>query len=993
MKLLRNLSLLVFLTLLSACDLTVDAGDDSKERGSSADSVAVGFQAYVNRATKAGQTGDLTTDVLKTAGFGVLGYSSNGIPFNERSKPDFMYNQPVTCLAGAWTYEPVKYWPNEENDRVSFFAYAPFVEVTPSTGLVAAEPESGILGLSHYLAEGDPQVWYRTTLTPGRDVDLCWGIPFLNQAKQKSNERLQFDFHHALSQLNVQIDADIDGASQATTRIYVRSVTFTGFMTQGSLNLNSTGEPIWNDISGTERPRRDPVTFNDGRIDGEEGRQGAIDVNEKWAKLNPLIIQTKPYDASEIDGVKETPANLFDDANATVPVLVVPLAGTPMSVTIVYDVETVDNDLGLMSDGVTHGLSMENRISRQVLLDNGNPLSLEAGKKYIVKLHLGLASVKFDANVATWDDSSFANIDLQIPIPVEGISIDQPVSTTLMAETSQTLPLTVSFVPAYASNKNVIWTSSDPSVATIDENGVVAPVGEGVATITATSEDNPACYDTIDITVVPYPHATSVSVSPVGVSILKGQKKTLTATVYPEEALNKSVIWTSSNLGVATVNENGVVTAVADGNATITVTTVDGNHTATCEVLVYSERIMVLSKNCKPDEANVTVYFDRTLKTIPNATYSETPWSSSDPNVATIDASTGKVTPVSSGTTIITVTATDGRTNSLTLRVIIPVVSLVVRDIGMTVGDEPRQLQTTIKSDDADIKSISWLSSDSNVATVDSDGIVTAVAAGEATITATIDQSALLNYPGEPCHDFSFYFDPVVTATCKVTVKEEPTLTDLAKLSKDALDGALTGEQASQYIGKYVMADGSFGNFDDVSAAKTGGAVGMVAYISTISDDPATTDVDEGAVDPAIPGSRVLVLRMTEIYKTNSKWGSNAAIITDKEGYALSAEYGSDSNFVVLNQVWTLGFALNDETGAKGHWFLPSKSQMEKMGATQGTRKGVWALLATKTTGYITSTAFSTSNMTQYYNDISSTPEYRSVANSQVVAALPVFAY
>ena len=407
----RRFFIVLAFALLASCSTLVDLDDAGKEQGK-ASPVAVGFSAYVNRgvSTKAGQTGDLTTDILKTTGFGVLGYASNGIPFNERLTPDFMYNQPVTCPAGVWTYEPVKYWPNEENDRVSFFAYAPFVEVTPATGLVTADGESGILAMSHYLAEGDPQVWYRTTLTPGKDVDLCWGIPFLNQAKQHTNERLQFEFHHALSQLNVQIDADMDVASQTTTRIYVRSVTFTGFMTQGALNLNSSDEPIWDDISGKERPRREPVTVTDGRIDGEEGRQGAVDVNEKLARLNPLIIQTKPYDALEIDGVKETAANLFDKADATVPVLVVPLAGTPMSVTIVYDVETVDNGLGLLSDGVTHGLSIENRITRQILLDNGNPLSLEAGKKYVIKLHLGLTSVQFKASVSEWTNGGSADI-------------------------------------------------------------------------------------------------------------------------------------------------------------------------------------------------------------------------------------------------------------------------------------------------------------------------------------------------------------------------------------------------------------------------------------------------------------------------------------------------------------------------------------------------------------------------------------------------------
>ena len=98
----RFLLVLTFALLLSACDLTVDPGDNGNEQGKSVDSVAVGFQAYVNRATKAGQAGNLTTEILKTTGFGVLGYTSNGVPFNEQSTPDFMYNQPVTGQVGVW---------------------------------------------------------------------------------------------------------------------------------------------------------------------------------------------------------------------------------------------------------------------------------------------------------------------------------------------------------------------------------------------------------------------------------------------------------------------------------------------------------------------------------------------------------------------------------------------------------------------------------------------------------------------------------------------------------------------------------------------------------------------------------------------------------------------------------------------------------------------------------------------------------------------------
>lgn len=833
MKPLRLPVLLVFLTLLSACDLTVDAGDDSKERGSSADSVAVGFQAYVNRATKAGQTGDLTTDVLKTAGFGVLGYSSKGIPFNERSKPDFMYNQPVTCPSGTWTYEPVKYWPNEENDRVSFFAYAPFVEVSPSTGLVTVEPESGILGVSHYLAEGDPQVWYRTTLTPGKDVDLCWGIPFLNQAKQKTNERLQFEFHHALSQLNVQIDADIDGASQATTRIYVRSVTFTGFMTQGSLNLNSTGEPIWNDISGTERPRREPVTFNDGRIDGEEGRQGAIDVNEKWAKLNPLIIQRKPYDASEIDGVKGTAANLFDDANATVPVLVVPLAGTPMSVTIVYDVETVDNDLGLMSDGVTHGLSMENRISRQVLLDNGNPLSLEAGKKYIVKLHLGLASVKFDANVATWQEGSSGQVNPPVEIiHVDGVTVDP---TSLSLNVGGTAQLTATVTPYDALDKCVTWISGDENVATVSSDGLVTAVGNGNTTITVRTQDGGFEKSCAVEVLTP---ATGLSL-PATYSINRGTQYTFENVIIPADATTRNIAWESSDPTVATIGENGLITAINKGTTTIKATLVEGAETFTA--------------SC-----------------------------------------------------------------SLTVKVPVTGVSLNKLTLELPVG-KTETLIATVEPSDADNLNVSWTSGNESIVTVDAVGKLTALVVDNDPITITVTTE-----------------DGNFTAECAVTVIPDPSVcTTISQLSTAILNGDITVEHIPNYVGvKFVQADGT------LTVSQTG-AVGVIAYISTDGTD----------VDPAIADSRILVLSLSN--NGYVKFGPTDTYV-GKEGYAMGLEKGNDSSFQAVYNAWhygSSGYGLTGETGAKGHWFLPSRTQMEKMGAIHQNLKDPWMTFAPMTGG------------------------------------------
>ena len=451
MKRISCIVCLIVIALLPSCKGTVDSPD----KPVNADPSAVGFNVYMNRGlqSKAGWGGVLTLDDLKDGtkanGFGVFAYYGNGALYNETSKPDFMYDQQVTynTTNNVWGYSPVKYWPNEFGeaasseaaDRLTFFAYAPFADVTPSTGVVTGDATSGIIGMSRNISAGDPVVMYSSSLTPGAGVDLCWGVaaeaftssvdgdnnnvaagyPFLNVIKPKTGDHLKFEFNHALAQLNVQIDADIDEvAADGKTKIYVRSVTFNGFSMRGSLNLNSntTDGPIWYDISGTGKLKREPVTVYDGRTDGMEGVSTASDLSEKPANLNPVIVQDKPYgDAGLKAGVTTTAVNLFNGA-ADAPVMVIPTPGVPVTVTIVYDVETEDNRLtGYLSDGVTHGSRVENKITKNITTTQGNMI-LSAGKKYVVKLHLGLTSVKFDADVAVWDDTTYPDpVDVNLP--------------------------------------------------------------------------------------------------------------------------------------------------------------------------------------------------------------------------------------------------------------------------------------------------------------------------------------------------------------------------------------------------------------------------------------------------------------------------------------------------------------------------------------------------------------------------------------------------
>ena len=151
--------------------------------------------------------------------------------------------------------------------------------------------------------------------------------------------------------------------------------------------------------------------------------------------------------------------------------------------------------------------------------------------------------------------------------------------------------LTAAITPDNATDKSVTWESSDTSIATVDTSGKVTAVGTGSATITATAADGSGEKATCSVTVkeaatVP---VESVSLDKTSLELTEGDTGTLIATVEPNNATNKNVTWSTSNASIATVDANGLVTAVSAGTATITVTTEDGSFTAKCTVTVRED--------------------------------------------------------------------------------------------------------------------------------------------------------------------------------------------------------------------------------------------------------------------------------------------------------------------------------------------------------------------------------------------------------------------
>ncbi len=298
--------------------------------------------------------------------------------------------------------------------------------------------------------------------------------------------------------------------------------------------------------------------------------------------------------------------------------------------------------------------------------------------------------------------------------------------------------------PFNATNKKVIFKSGNTSVASVTETGVVTAHKAGNTKVTVVTDDGGKTA-TCDVTVVAkkYP-VTGVKLNSTQEKLGVGETITLTATVTPSTATDKTVSWSSSNTSVATVSQNGEVSALKKGTATITVTTKDGGKTATCKITVEDKVYPVESVTLDKSTYKMTVGDNVALKATvnpSNATDKTVSWSSNNISVATVSQN-GVVTAKKKGTAKITVTTNDGnKTAECIITVtdkVYPVESVTLDKSSweMIVGEDIT-LVATINPSNATDKTVVWNSSNTSVATVSQNGVVTAKKEGTAKITVT----------------------------------------------------------------------------------------------------------------------------------------------------------------------------------------------------------------------------------------------------------------
>ena len=240
---------------------------------------------------------------------------------------------------------------------------------------------------------------------------------------------------------------------------------------------------------------------------------------------------------------------------------------------------------------------------------------------------------------------------------VESILIDADSLNLYVGDSQQ---LTATPLPTYASTKELLWSSDSPDIASVSQDGLVTAKGIGQAVITAAAVDGSGVTATCAVSVSGIP-VNEIKLSHTSASLHVSETLALVATVNPDNAYDKAVNWSSSTPEIASVDSNGVVTALAIGQAIITVRSMSNPEVvAECCITVQTTPVSEIRLNEVSVSMRIGETFDLIADILPEtATEKTILWSSENNDIATV-SNTGQITAIAPGTTNIIVTAADG---------------------------------------------------------------------------------------------------------------------------------------------------------------------------------------------------------------------------------------------------------------------------------------------------------------------------------------------
>lgn len=345
-----------------------------------------------------------------------------------------------------------------------------------------------------------------------------------------------------------------------------------------------------------------------------------------------------------------------------------------------------------------------------------------------------------------------------LPLKVEAMTFAEPL-VSIARTKDKTITLTLN--SEEVDNKQMVWTSSDESVATVTQNldssypleAIVTAHKIGKTTIKAEAQDGSGMSATCEVEVTPL---MASDISLLTASVVKTIPTQLEANVSPAETDNKKLKWASLTPDIATVTEDGIMTGLKMGTAKVKAETTDGSNLS----VVFEVQVMGLPVSTISLPAESSIIKTESMK----LEYSILPlvsdnqklkWSSNATDIASVDENTGVITAHKVGDAVITATATDGSGISASTK--IHVTPLKISQIEMSkemslLHSLSKQIEVKFTPELADNKTLKWTSDNEDIATVTQEGVVTGVNVGSANITATTTDGTEL------------------TATCKVTV-------------------------------------------------------------------------------------------------------------------------------------------------------------------------------------------------------------------------------
>ena len=363
----------------------------------------------------------------------------------------------------------------------------------------------------------------------------------------------------------------------------------------------------------------------------------------------------------------------------------------------------------------------------------------------------------YDGNVKT--DSVKVNvINSNQPVLVSSIALS-PTSVTLNPNGTYKFNVTVS--PSNATNKGVIWSSNDTNVVSVDQNGNIKALKDGMAKIRVTAQDGSGKYAEASVTVESSKPTnvlvTGVSLNASTVKMYVGQSYQLIHTIKPSNATNKGVTWSSSNTNVVSVS-NGKIVGKSSGKARITVTTNDGRYSAYTDVTVINRPSSNSSSSSKPSSSSssgssisssIDIVKDMIelnkgseekleYKLSQDLTDSIIIWKSSNTDVAVVK--NGIVSAISDGEATITATI-NGKDIKDTCKVIVKKLDLtgiVFEDesLSISVGKTLKLTLNALPSG-ADLPSLKWDVDNKDILSVSDEGVIKAINVGEAIVTVS----------------------------------------------------------------------------------------------------------------------------------------------------------------------------------------------------------------------------------------------------------------